>query len=151
MFTRIRKFIVALLFVGVLSLLTACATTQQGGVVETYDRLTYLYDSVARTLARTCVYHNVPKEKCDQWGREVNAARALLLEMGDILDRIIAVYVDPTTDPECKKLVATCNPDNVSCLEQARQMCLDKYYGRYYALQRKVAELLRRLQKDLIH
>lgn len=144
-----RKFIVALVFVAVT--LTACATTQQGGVVETYDRLTYLYDNVARTLARTCVYHDVPQEKCDEWGRLVNETRALLLQMGDVLDAVIAASIDPYRDPECAKLIDTCAPDNANCIAQAKRMCLDRYYDRYYALQRRVAELLRKLQKELIH
>ena len=146
MFSKLRSLVLVLLVAGFLS---ACASTQQQGALEVYDQLTFTYDTAARTLARTCVFHNVPKEQCDQWGKLVNRTRELLLEMGEILDKIITLSSNPNLDPYCQKLLTTCPPSDFQCLQQARQACLRRYYEQFWQTQRLVSDLLRRLYQSL--
>jgi len=146
MFSRLRTFVLVSL---VALALTACAAQRQQGAVEVYDQLTFTYDNVARTLARTCVYHDVPKEKCDEWGRLVNQSRSILLEMGNVLDQLITVSANPNADPECQRLMALCAPTDVNCLSQARRACLQRYYEQFWQLQRTASDLLRKLYNVL--
>ena len=104
--------------------------------ISVYARAALLYDMAARTAARACILHNVPEEKCDEWGRVLEEARRTLLDYGNFLDAMLAL--EPA--PECLERTKICTTEE--CRQRNLQICYEQQMVRYSrAIERTIGAL----------
>ncbi len=109
-----------ILFIFLILFIVGCATTQHS--TDAFWKATMLYDMTARTLARTCVIYDVPKETCDRWGFQLERIRLTLKTLGEFW----LYSLDEQVPDDCIDKTSKCT--NQACIDDMLRLCYEQRF-----------------------